>query len=75
MANRTGHEVKDKWKNLTSTTKKRYSEIRRQEGKIGGGPPPKKVLPVEEKITELFEDTPLFTGLDGFETGAKKMAS
>ena len=75
MANRTAHEGKDKWKNLTSMAKKRYSEIQRQEGKTGGGPLHKEVSPVEEKITKLFEDTPLFMSLDGFETGAKKMSS
>ena len=40
--------------------------------KTGGGPLHKEVSPVEEKITKLFEDTPLFMSLDGFETGAKK---
>ena len=43
--------------------------------KTGGGPLHKEVSPVEEKITKLFEDTPLFMSLDGFETGAKKMSS
>ena len=71
MANRTAHEVKEKWKNLTSTAKKRFSDIRRQESQTGGGPPPKEVSPVEERIINLFQDTPLFTGLDGFETDAK----
>ena len=31
VVNRTAHEVKEKWKNLTSTAKKRFSDIRRQE--------------------------------------------
>ena len=35
----------------------------------GGGPPPKEPLMIQEKIMKLFEGTPLFTGLDGFETG------
>ena len=71
VANRTAHEVKEKWKNLTSSAKKRFSDIRRQERQTGGGPPPKEVTPVEKRIIKLFEDTPLFTGLDGFETGKK----
>ena len=66
VANRTTHEVKEKWKNPTSTAKKR-----RQECQTSGGPPPKKVSPVKERIINLFQDTPLFTGLDGFETGVK----
>ena len=70
-ANRTTHEVKEKWKNLTSSAKKKFSEIRRQEHRTGGGPPPKEVSPAEEKIIKLFEETPLFTGLAGFETGMK----
>lgn len=71
VANRTMHEVKEKWKNLTSSAKKTFSDIRRQERQTGGGPPPKEASPVEEKIIKLFEETPLFTGLEGFETGMK----
>lgn len=71
VANRTTHEVKEKWKNLTSSAKKKFSDIRRQERQTGGGPPPKEASPVEEKIIKLFEETPLFTGLEGFETGMK----
>ena len=71
VANRTAHEVKEKWKYLTSTAKKSFSDIRRLESETGGGPAPNEVSPVKERIIKLFEDTPLFTVLDGFETGAK----
>ncbi len=30
---------------------------------------PKEPTAVQERIIKIFEDTPLFTGLDGFETG------
>ena len=65
VAKRTAHEVKEKWKNLTSTAMKRFSDIRRQENQTGGGPPPKEVSPVEERIIKSFEDTPLFTIFTG----------
>ena len=71
VANRTSHEVKEKWKNLTSSAKKKFSDMRRQQRQTGGGPPPKEPSMVQEKIMKLFEGTPLFTGLDGFETGMK----
>ena len=31
VANRTSHEAKEKWKNLTSSAKKKFSDIRRQQ--------------------------------------------
>ena len=31
VASRTTHEVKEKWKNLTSSAKKRFSDIRKQQ--------------------------------------------
>jgi hypothetical protein len=73
VASRTTHEGKEKWKNRTSSAKKRFSDIRRQQSLTGGGPPPKEPSPVEEKIIKLFEDTPLFTGLDGFESCIRGM--
>ena len=63
VANRTSHEVKEKWKNLTSSAKKKFSDIRRQQRQTVGGPSPKEPSMVQEKIMKLFEGTPLFTGL------------
>ncbi|CAH3191529.1 unnamed protein product, partial [Porites evermanni] len=37
--------------------------------KTGGGPPPKPPSQSSEQIIEIFEDTPAFSGLGGFETG------
>ena len=68
-ANRTVQEVKDKWKNLHSTAKKELSVFRKESKKTGGGPPPKQPSQSSEQIIEIFEDTPAFSGLRGFETG------
>ena len=68
-ANRTVSEVKDKWKNLHSTAKKEFSEFKRESKKTGGGPPPKPPSVSSKEIIEVFEDTPGFSGLKGFETG------
>ena len=68
-ANRTVQEVKDQWKNLHSTAKKEFSTFREESKKTGGGPPPKQPSQSSEQIIEIFEDTPAFSGLRGFETG------
>ena len=68
-ANRTVSEVKDKWKNLHSTAKKEFSEFKRESRKTGEGPPPKPPSVSSKEIIEVFEDTPGFSGLNGFETG------
>jgi hypothetical protein len=71
VAYRTASEIKEKWKSLTSSAKKKFADVNTQVRKTGGGPPPKEPTAVEERIMKIFEDTPLFTGLDGFETGTK----
>ena len=67
--NRTVSEAKDKWKNLHSTAKKAFSEFKRELKKTGGGPPPKPPSVSSKEIIDVFEDTPGFSGLKGFETG------
>ena len=65
-ANRTVSEVKDKWKNLHSTTKKEFlhfSKFKRESRKTGGGPPLKPPSVSSKEITEVFEDTPGFSGM------------
>ena len=74
VANRTASEIKEKWKNLTSSAKKTFANVNRQMRKTGGGPPSKEPTAEQERIIKIFEDTPLFTGLDGFETGMKQDA-
>ena len=68
-AGRTVVEVKDKWKNLHSTAKKEFATFKRETKKTGGGPAPKPPSASSGKIIEVFEDTPAFIGLNGFETG------
>ncbi len=55
---------------LASSAKKKFADVNRQVRKTGGGPPPKEPTAVQERI-KIFEDTPVFTGLDGFETGTQ----
>ena len=62
-------EVKDKWKNLHSTTKRDLSSFQREAKKTGGGPAAKPQSAASEKIIEPFEETPPFRGLHGFEAG------
>ena len=69
LASRTVAEVKDKWRNLHSTAKRDFSSFRREAKKTGGGPAPKPPSAASEKIIELFEETPAFRGLHGFEAG------
>ena len=68
-AGRMVAEVNDKWKNLHSTAKKKFATFRRETKKTGGGPAPKPPSASSEKIIEVFEDTPAFSGLNGFEAG------
>ena len=67
-ANRSVQEVKDKWKNLHSVAKKEFATFKRETKKTGGGPAPKQPSQASEKIVEILEDTPRFSGLKGFET-------
>ena len=68
VAYRTVQEVRDKWKSLASTAKKEFSDFGKEQRKTGGGPAPKKPSNATAKIVEIFKETPLFTGLLGFET-------
>ena len=65
---RTVQEVKDKWKNLTSTAKKEFSDFGKEQRKTGGGPAPKKPSAATAKIIDIFKEKSSFTGLSGFET-------
>ena len=61
----TIQEVKDKWKNLHSISKNEFSSFKRDSKKTGGGLPPSQS---SEQIIEIFENTPAFSGLRGYET-------
>ena len=62
-------KIKDKWKNLLSVAKKEFTMFMWEVKKTGGGPFPKLSSQASENIIEMFEDTPWFSGLKGFETG------
>ena len=61
-------DIKDKWKNMSSLAKKEYSFNIKSSKATGGGPPPKQPSAATELIIKLFENTPSFTGLKGFES-------
>ena len=62
-------KIKDKWKNLHSVAKKEFTMFKWEVKKTGGGLFPKPSSQAGEKIIEMFEDTPWFSGLQGLETG------
>ncbi|KAK2567711.1 t-SNARE domain-containing protein 1 [Acropora cervicornis] len=65
---RTETEVREKWKNLHSAAKREFTKFRQESKKTGGGPAPKEISATTSKVIELFQDTPSFIGLSGFET-------
>ena len=71
-AHRSVSEVKEKWTNLQRTAKNELSKFRKEQRKTGGGPAPKIPSESTERILELLQDTPSFSGLKGFETGLSK---
>ena len=68
VANRTAKEIKTKWINMHQTAKKEYSEDKLYRRQTGGGPCPKPVSSISERIVDLFKGSPSFDGLSGFET-------
>ena len=75
QANRTVQEVKDKWKtDLHSTAKKEFSSFKKESKKTGGRPAPKPPSQSSAEIIEIFEETPAFAGLRGFEAGGDEGA-
>ena len=68
VVKRTETEVREKWKNLHSAAKREFTKFRQESKKTGGGPTPKEISATTSKIIELFQDTPPFVGLAGFET-------
>lgn len=70
---RSAKDVKDKWKNLSSTAKKEYCLYKKETKKTGGGPWPQPPSATSNKIIEIFGDTPQLNGLEGFESGKMKL--
>ena len=65
---RTETEVREKWKNLHSAAKREFTKFRQESKKTGGGPSPKEISATTSKFIQLFQDTPSFVGLAGFDT-------
>ncbi|KAK2547901.1 t-SNARE domain-containing protein 1 [Acropora cervicornis] len=59
-ANRTVSEVKDKWKNLHKRVEENWRRAAAETPSVSS-----------KEIIEVFEDTPGFSGLNGFETVSK----
>ena len=53
---------------MHQTAKKEYSEDKLYRQQTGGGPCPKPVSSISERIVDLFKGSPSFDGLSGFET-------
>ena len=66
VAERSVQDIKDKWKNMHSLAKKEFTIHKNAIRVTGGGPPPKPPTSSTDKIIKLFENTPTFTGLQGF---------
>ena len=78
VVKRSTHDVKEKWRNLAGTARKKLAFYRKESRNTGGGPPPKKPSETSQKILEFLGETPSFIGVDGFETGkvfSKKLFS
>ena len=67
---RTTAEV-DKWRNMHSQAMKEFGELAKEQKKTGGGPALKMPSALTAKVIDIFEETPSFTGLEGFESTGK----
>ena len=67
----TETEVREKWKNPHSAAKREFTKFRQESKKTGGSPAPKEISAATSKVIELFQDTPSFVGLAGFETNCR----
>ncbi|XP_056004079.1 uncharacterized protein LOC125653292 [Ostrea edulis] len=68
VACRSVKEIKTKWTNMHQSAKREFSDAKISQRKTGGGPMAKPLSVVNEKIVDLFKDSPSFNGLSGFET-------
>lgn len=62
---RTIAQVKTKMKNLKTRAKSRYVATKRLSGKTGGGPPPKQLSAVEERLAAMYENSAGWSGVPG----------
>ena len=73
LEKRAVSEVREKWKNIHSPAKKEFANYNKGTRKTGGGPAPKQPSETSKRLIELFQDTPSFSGLAGFETNGKPL--
>ena len=63
---RTGEEVRKKWKNMKAKAKEKHVSRKRSMMETGGGPPPQiELTAAEEVIVTHLGDTPQFSGIPG----------
>lgn len=62
---RTITQVKTKIKNLKTRAKSRYVATKRLSGQTGGGPPPKQLSAVEERLAAMYENSAGWSGVPG----------
>ena len=70
VASRTIYKLKQKWKGLFSTAKKEFSQQKKVQRKMGGGPPPGEPSKTSKMIVKVYDNMPGFSGITGgFESG------
>lgn len=62
---RTIDQVKTRYKNIYNSTKKKLGNLKKSASKTGGGSAGAKLSTAENKVLELFSETPTFTGIAG----------
>ena len=62
---RTSAQMKIKMKNLKTKAKSRFTSAKRQSSGTGGGPPPKRLSLVEEKLVSMYQNSAAWVGVPG----------
>lgn len=62
---RTPAQIKIKMKNLKTRAKSRFTSAKRMSGQTGGGPPPKQLSRVEEKLVAMYKNSAAWVGVPG----------
>ena len=62
---RTVTQVKTKMKNLKTRAKSRFSVTKRLSGQTGGGPPPKQLSAMDERLAAMYANSAGWSGVPG----------
>ncbi|XP_020911113.2 t-SNARE domain-containing protein 1-like [Exaiptasia diaphana] len=65
VSERTPEEIKDKWRAMVSTAKKKHNKVAKTRKETGGGKKPASPTPTTIKIIDLFGEDPSFSGISG----------